>query len=542
MEVDYYRPIKFINRTPDGRFVLNSDSDKGYVKLQHDVNDIVTSPDVKYMSMEPHEHFTQRIDRRRQLDYPQRGWEHDIPATPSAWQENQPRGPQTPSYVGREEFIDGGRDFQEDQAAMHSVEYPSGAPVYSPAQVAALLSLPTPTSGHKASMNRTYMTSSPDNELPSQTFHVSDLSSVNGSRNQQNAHIINSDTTLGGIELSSIRANTNSYSGHNSNLDNGQWLAAGNDDDVFEKLGESMPEYYEERLQPERRDSSPFLSPAINPSHPMDTLDPAVYHRYQVAHRLPAKDRSPEELSYTRDHLGRAIERVRTTSRPGSSQSHSRQGSRDTITPPSEMADRVPTVSQHVPLLFHNNYSHRPPSFALNVAPYKNYLHEHNSVTSSSGRGSGSVTVGSRYPYHRDVMPSPNTTSSGLGSRETSSQSYSGGLHQNVASLSGSGTPQEYDLSTDSAAHIPVTLPLYNHLRQMSADSHYELDPLDSDMLAAMQERSLPPPMGPQKPGRFTQAGERMARLRQEYRAYRQSQTDNYAYPSYAEEMESDML
>ncbi|KAJ8316463.1 hypothetical protein KUTeg_006477 [Tegillarca granosa] len=320
----------------------------------------------------------------------------------------------------------------------------------------------------------------------------------------------------------------------------------------------------------------------------------------QVARVSPTKKSkqngsdSSEPISYTRDQLQGAVERVRrapklrrtrSTGRPFYLEQDSFDSSSPQVVPSSgyrgpnlSESDILPKNSQFrkgphysdsdaIPSAHDYDRYGRPYGYKYDIEPFKGVGDSRNSV-SSSGRGS---MPGKPRPlsdprgYSRDNA-TPDSISSGIGSRNTSQatgSSMNSRIPGHYPSVSSVQTPQEHDLSHDSSPFLDGTSSLPR--RDTSADENYEFDStlLDPDLTDPL--RSYPSSRNnsqlrsalesglntsnfyndlypkPSKQSRYSDSEARFEKLRQEYHQFRRKQNERY-HQSRLLAMDSEML
>ncbi|XP_052253632.1 protein turtle-like isoform X2 [Dreissena polymorpha] len=267
-----------------------------------------------------------------------------------------------------------------------------------------------------------------------------------------------------------------------------------------------------------------------------DDNDNTVVARNQSAPdtTLTQSDRDQSDgypFSYTRDHLLGAVDQVRRAK-------GSYRGAQDAQIPESVK----PTVIVR----------DRPSKSYSNQFPYQQYsgVNNRNSIN-SSGTGSlqGQGSARRDRPSVREDL-TPDSVSSGIGSRNTSSQLTGSSLHSRPSRLGSSLAPNEQNLSRDSGAHTSGNSPPYR--KDISGDENYEFDSYNAvetdllealrnysevhngneDLLSALQEglsatglmSELYPK--PSRQSRYSDSEQRFEKLRGEFHKYRQRQRD----------------
>lgn len=419
-DYEVYLPIQTISRTPDGRFVLTPSPDtsgdnatdvgnKDPVNHQNS-HDGCSNP--RTSGLRPPEHKDFHLPQ----DYLSRR-EH-VMSPPRNYQELSVRSPHTPLGLG----------WYDDPYYQHSNRYKFGAwrdgansalPSQGNGAHPGVIMTPLyPTPASQRSINKTYLTSSPDHD--GGPFIISDISSVNpsfstsGDRSRdQHGNLVNSD-------LSS------------------QWSlgnpGAQNKYSLRPRLPIAEDYYREMRVLAGRY------------GHHMDS--PGSLALYKIG---KSQEGSPHEFVYTRDDLERAIQRVRSKSPMRAA--HTPQGSMDSPADPQDILHatqrvRSPFKADHTPQgsldsagsadtrvthsskdVFEDDIPlrtfHHPwqPTFSSSVAPYKSSP-AHQGSSSSSGVGSTRHVQNLLPP---NLLHSPNT--SGIGSRETSQSTGSFSCH-----------------------------------------------------------------------------------------------------------------
>jgi len=339
--------------------------------------------------------------------------------------------------------------------------------------------------------------------------------------------------------------------------------------------------------------------------------DERVLGRKRIARVSPNKKSNNEQSpGYTREQLQGAVDRVRRSLRGRKSRLNRSSGSETDRSFDTSNA-QVESRGRHMSYLSDNELSlgdqgHRPsynesdvtqirsrlshsdsefPSrvdqdrhgsnrtsrYEFDIEPYKTKRalgSNHNSV-SSSGRGSsaGRTRYFSEPRYHHE-QATPDSLSSGIGSKNTSHGTGSTSMHSRApraTSVSSLFTPQDHDISQDSS---PFMDGLARERQDTSADENYEFDAInaldsdlmntlhkystlhdvDDDLMAALESglstsdfyNDLYPK--PSRQSRYNNSEERFKKLRQEFHKYQRSQKEGMNYGPYVPAMDSEML
>ena len=310
---------------------------------------------------------------------------------------------------------------------------------------------------------------------------------------------------------------------------------------------------------------------------------------------------SGRPVTYTRDRLQGVVDKVRkgprarrrSATRLSSVELDSVSGDEGHLSPSSSRAITPPASryleTEGVAPGYRPHSGYYPPSpsqmFEENVAPYKNLpVKSRASVTSSSGRGSGSR--GSKNglilalpPLHTQAMGATDSAShsSGIGSRRASQSAGSGSGAGGASSHSlapvnvSTSSSATQDLSMDSS---PFSDSSHGHLgggvhrRDASGDENYEFDSfnaLESELIDALRhykkhpqaDREFLSALEPQPPSSGTRAKpkkeakgvkpdgakeERCQKLREEYLQYRQQQKQDGDHSAVLDDGEEELV
>ena len=262
--------------------------------------------------------------------------------------------------------------------------------------------------------------------------------------------------------------------------------------------------------------------------------------RSRTASNEESSDSSGRPLNYTRDQLLGAVDQVRRGPRTG----NRGQGSGQPWGSGTDFSDSPP-LSGHGAQIPES----AKPSVIVRDRPSKGFsyeqepAHRHSNGQSVNSSGTGSYMGRNRSVGREDLTP--DSVSSGIGSRNTSSQLTGSSLHSRPSRLGSSGT---HEMSHDSAvpyAEYPLT-----QRKDVSADENYEFDSynaVESDLLEALRNYSevnngneellsalqeglstsglmseLYPK--PSRQSRYSDSEKRFEKLRGEYQKYRQQQ------------------
>ena len=344
--------------------------------------------------------------------------------------------------------------------------------------------------------NQTYLTSSPDHNASNGTpFVISDVSSVNPSfstngerSHNEHGNMVISDSSIGRPDWTR------------------EELAAHPDVNEQHEWNYPLPGDYYKQVR----------NLAGQYGHPLDS--PGSVALYQIPE---SQSSSPHELTYTRDHLDRAIQKVRA--------GHTPQDSVDSTEHPN-----------------HKQGGRQPANFRTSVAPYKNY--PLTGSTSSSGVGSATAAGGNghngapRMPVYQRHLSSPN--SSGIGSRENS-HSTGSVSHPNENQLDNGLnilTPNGLNAIAGVDDHLNEW---YRNNTQTPPGRYYQVR-------QPKIHRNYQPHHHNAQPRKeskdYAASQERFQRLREEYLAYQLSQHSGDKFKgtgqvsSYVQEIESEML
>ncbi|XP_050417092.2 protein turtle homolog B isoform X3 [Patella vulgata] len=294
-----------------------------------------------------------------------------------------------------------------------------------------------------------------------------------------------------------------------------------------------IPRYPSSQLGPRYQDPSPHNMDG--PSSP-SLSDPQVSwlppSQQPPAHPPPQDDQnssnsSGRPLGYTRDHLQGVVDRLRSTPRSPYSTSPTRNHDDNGFLDPARSTSPrpVPTARATSPISSFNK-PRAAPYYTSDLEPYDERDHSRSQP---------------RLFAPKNVRPRdesvPDSTSSGIGSRNTSQStgSYPHRMGKGSLSFSSLLTPQE-DLSQDSSPFLDGSS---NHRRDTSGDENYEFDSinaLENDILNALRNYSQLSAPGKDvtnpypKPRRLNRSHDdneqRFDRLREEFKKYRQRQTE----------------
>ena len=264
----------------------------------------------------------------------------------------------------------------------------------------------------------------------------------------------------------------------------------------------------------------------------------------QVARVSPnQKNSSPkdEPKYYTRDHLQGTVDKLRRGPRQRKARSSSRSSA-----PEFDRYDHSPVG--HRGTFGSDSDASRRTDFDYHGRPYS----YDSDPTANVGRGG---SRGRYYPESRSIRddPTPDSLSSGIGSKNTSQATGSTPVPRNSLSYSSLLTPQDHDFSQESS-------PFHDHSlhRDTSADDNYEFDTPDFDTLLAYPGLSggdellsaiesglstsdfyndLYPK--PSKESKYENSEQRFEKLRQEYHQFQREQQEQFQHSYY---IDSEML
>lgn len=261
----------------------------------------------------------------------------------------------------------------------------------------------------------------------------------------------------------------------------------------------------------------------------------------QVARVTPNKkntsprDEKPQQ--YTRDHLQGTVDKLRRGPRYRKARSSSRNSA-----PELERHEKYPTGLRGT--AGSESDALRQRDFDRYGRPYTYDIDPLNSVGKGSSRGRHTDSRS----FHDD--PTPDSLSSGIGSKNTGSTS----VPRNSLSYSSLLTPLEHDFSQDSPFHDHSL----SHHRDTSADDNYEFDTNDFDtilaypglsggdeLLSAIESglstsdfyNDLYPK--PSKQSKYENSEQRFEKLRQEYHQFQRQQQERSQHFQY---IDSEML
>ncbi|XP_064650617.1 uncharacterized protein LOC135502063 [Lineus longissimus] len=317
-----------------------------------------------------------------------------------------------------------------------------------------------------------------------------------------------------------------------------------------------QPSYLPRDVRPDKR--SPYL-PHCQELGGLQAPDSQVFYdpelskisakegKKQVARVLPSpqkdegSDSSGRPMEYTRDQLHGTIERIRNSQRARKVRPLSSDSALDAI---ARLRNRSPSAKRRP--ASSNVSPDRGSMYAANIAPYKDYpIRRTSSASVSSGLGSGvgsrhasvgmypngAVAPESLYPMGMDMPDTSHSSTSGIGSRNTSNSTASAlPPGDNMQLQLGVLLKPPEDVSDDSSMFSIEPPPLG---RDASVDENYEFDTengLESDILDIIRQyhrprqlsfdadRGLPSQVQPLSPE------ERCDKLREEFREFRRRQ------------------
>ncbi|KAK3588825.1 hypothetical protein CHS0354_028474 [Potamilus streckersoni] len=300
--------------------------------------------------------------------------------------------------------------------------------------------------------------------------------------------------------------------------------------------------------------------------------DTVIPQRYSASRIRPQRvisndsnssDSSGQPIMYTRDKLQGAVNRVRKF--PRTRLNRGLQGSA------AELDSILENPDSHFTFRGYNDQTMTPESSTLLTVrdhpsdyPYRDqyrYTSDSRGSVSSSGLGSLSGrnrTHDSRSNTREDFTP--DSLSSGIGSRNTSSQLTGSSVHSRPSQSSFFLSP-DYNVRLDSLPYFD-----YNggQRRDISGDENYEFDSLnavESDLLDALhnysqvnQDFNFSPQLAktsevlsglypkPRVPSRYSDSEQRFERLREEFQLYRQKQRERQGEGHRLSAMDSEML
>ena len=283
----------------------------------------------------------------------------------------------------------------------------------------------------------------------------------------------------------------------------------------------------------------------LPPYNISDTVNDTVIPREASTIRQDSSSSSGSRpLNYTRDRLLGAVDRVRKGPRTGRRGSGLR-GSGSDLNNISESPVQPGFYSR-------GPHDERPSLRVLDRPSRDSAIDSNSGIPGMDSRGSMSSSgLGSdarfRHPGldSRSYDMTPDSVSSGIGSRNTSSQLTGSSLHSRPSRTGSHPTPQEYSL--DSGHH---DLPAVR--KDISADENYEFDSVtaaesdllealrnysevngdNDDLLSALQDglnssgflQDLYPK--PRRQSRYSDSEQRFEKLRGEFQQYRQKQQE----------------
>lgn len=205
-----------------------------------------------------------------------------------------------------------------------------------------------------------------------------------------------------------------------------------------------------------------------------------------------SSDSSGRPVNYTRDQLLGAVDQVRKGPRVAKSSQLWGSGT--------DSFSESPSVGGHGAQIPESV----KPSIIVRDRPSRGHSYEHDpfhSVNGANSRGSvnssGGYSGKARVPqglvgeHSRREDLTPDSVSSGIGSRNTSSQLTGSSLHSRPSRLGSNLTPMEHDVSEDSA--VPFLDYPHTHRKDVSGDENYEFDSynaVESDLLEALRNYS----------------------------------------------------
>ena len=341
--IDYSRPIETIARSADGKFVLTVGNNREVCQLEHDVNDIIHSPDVKlprqsgrllplspdwpkqwrakgnvqgtgydvrrsapnvrpqwvgtlpprdYTAGSNHRHLVLPCARNH-LKYDRQG---HVLLSPPVWPGEDTEAHPTAAQRNTGRYVNPPRELQHLDSPVsqrHSVAVGNEGREGVEGGRRGQAALPLSDGALVANTVKTYLTSSPDETSGvTRTLQVSDISSVVPSSANRSApsHVV-SDSSLA-FEVSSIK--------RSSLMDRFKVDDEDEDEDDLEDAWSPVIGRYD--MHPPRqhipRGAHELPSPPQTPRCPKSPPGGSVGY-------------SPEQLRYTRDHLDRAVNQIR---------------------------------------------------------------------------------------------------------------------------------------------------------------------------------------------------------------------------------------
>ncbi|KAL3886696.1 hypothetical protein ACJMK2_026675 [Sinanodonta woodiana] len=338
-----------------------------------------------------------------------------------------------------------------------------------------------------------------------------------------------------------------------------------------------MPAFhYPDTLRSDQSFPSSLHSTKRQPSyHSHSTMDDTVIPQRSSASTIRpqrvisndsnSSDSSGQPMMYTRDKLQGAVNRVRKF--PRIRQSRGLQGSA------AELDSILENPDSHFTFQGYNNQTLTPePSTLLTVRdypsgyPYKGQYRSSDSRGSVSSSGLGSLSGRNRTHDSRSNTRddfTPDSVSSGIGSRNTSSQLTGSSVHSRPSQTSQSSfmLSPDYDARLDSLPYFDSN---GGQRRDISGDENYEFDSLnalESDLLDALhnysqvnQDFNFSPQAAntseglsglypkPRFPSRYSDSEQRFEKLREEFQRYRQKQRERQGEGHRIFSMDSEML
>ena len=275
-----------------------------------------------------------------------------------------------------------------------------------------------------------------------------------------------------------------------------------------------------------------------------DTMNETVVPREASTIRQDSNssDSSGRPLNYTRDRLQGAVDRVRKGPRtakrgPG----YRGSGELDYISE-SPRQPGFPARTDNKPSLTVLDRPSRDPSMDLGRGVTGSYGSVSSSGLGSVGRSRNPALDSRSYALENST---PDSVSSGIGSRNTSSQLTGSSLHSRPSRLGSHPTPQELSVDSGQGELPPLR-------KDVSGDENYEFDSVtaaesdllealrnysqvnnaNEDLLSALQDglstsgflQDLYPK--PRKQSRYSDSEQRFEKLRGEFQQYRQKQQE----------------
>lgn len=268
-----------------------------------------------------------------------------------------------------------------------------------------------------------------------------------------------------------------------------------------------------------------------------------------------SSDSSGRPVNYTRDQLLGAVDQVRKGPRVTKRGQPWGSGTESFSESPSLGGHGAQIPESAKPSIIVRDRPSRGHSYEHDPLRGTNGAYSRASVNSSGGySGRGRVPQGGEQGRREDLTP--DSLSSGIGSRNTSSQLTGSSLHSRPSRLGSNLTPMEHNVSEDSA--VPFLDYPQTYRKDVSGDENYEFDSYNAvesdllealknysevnngndDLLSALQEgltsKGLMSELYPKpsRQSRYSDSEQRFEKLRGEFQKYRRKQQQEQSFRS----------